>query len=259
MHDFDQYAVVHQAVGKRLLQRLRLIRSEINTILEFGAGTGFLTQQLFEEFPEKKIWAVDISTKMLHCAKSKFTSTDNVIFSVADIIRLPFPDNSFDVLISNMMLHWYDNLNSVFVECRRVLKPGGSLLFTMCGPDTLKELRMSWAGIDQNVHMNDFIDMHHVGDILLKAGYIDPVMDIDHFTLTYSDINLLFDDLRKTGSTNCAIARSKGLTGKNKFQIMKENYEQYRYKGKLPASIEVTFGHASLDTGFSIPIQVVNS
>ncbi|MCK5092141.1 MAG: methyltransferase domain-containing protein, partial [Gammaproteobacteria bacterium] len=157
---------------------------------------------------------------------------------------LPLKENSCDLIFSNLTLQWCNDLNNTFKEFSRVLKPGGLLLFTSFGPDTLIELRSSWAAVDDFQHVSGFIDMHHVGDALLNAGLADPVMDTENFTLTYSDVYKLMRDLKAVGARNAVYGRNHSLTGKQHLKAMIEEYEKYRCDGVIPATYEVVYGHA---------------
>ena len=125
-----------------------------------------------------------------------------------------------------------------------MLRPGGLLMFATFGPDTLKELRASWSVADGMTHVSRFIDMHDIGDALVRARFADPVMDVENFTLTYSDVRGLMRDLKQLGAHNATTGRPHGLTGKGRLRAMTAAYEQYRHDGLLPATYEVAYGHA---------------
>jgi malonyl-CoA O-methyltransferase len=118
------------------------------------------------------------------------------------------------------------------------------LLFTTFGPDTLGELRQSWAAANDWPHVHDFDDMHHIGDELVQAGFSDPVMDVETLTVTYPDVRSLMRDLKASGARNARTDRARGLTGRRGFQSMLERYEQHRTNGVIPATLEVVYGHA---------------
>jgi malonyl-CoA O-methyltransferase len=173
----------------------------------------------------------------------------------ADAERLPFADSSFDLVFSNLMLQWCVELEVVFTELQRVLRPGGLLLFTSFGPDTLHELRGSWQQVDGYSHVNAFADMHDVGDALLRTRFADPVMDVERLTVTYADVWKLMRELKQIGAHNVTLGRPRGLTGKARMQRLVGAYEHYRSQGVLPASYEIVNGHAwstSAECGISL-------
>ncbi len=165
-------------------------------------------------------------------------------FICADAEQLPLSAQSVDLIFSNLAMQWCD-IEAVFAECQRILKPGGLFLFSTFGPDTLVELRQSWKQVDTQQHVNTFIDMHDIGDALIRQGFSDPVIDMEMFTLTYSTVKALLQDLKAIGA-NAVVGDNKvaGLLGKKKWQALLDAYEQYRQGQVLPASYEVLFGHA---------------
>ena len=166
-------------------------------------------------------------------------------YTVADMEALPFIDSSMDLVISNLTFQWANELDNVLLECHRVLKPGGLLMFTTFGPDTLKELRACWQQVDETVnHVNQFIDMHDVGDALMRARFADPVMDMEMLTVTYEDAMLIMRDLKSIGAHNVTAGRRRTLTGKSRLVKLKQCYEQYRNNNVLPVSHELIYGHA---------------
>ena len=108
---------------------------------------------------------------------------------------------AIDLLWSNLALQWVNDPLNAFAEFRRVLAPGGLLMFSTFGPDTLKELREAYRGTDAHTHVNRFVDLHDLGDMLVQSGFADPVMDMEHLTLTYTDVRALMRDLKAIGYT----------------------------------------------------------
>lgn len=243
---YEQRANLQKTVGDELLERLQWLKMEPRQVLDVGAGVGRLTRVLSKQYKPAEIYAIDISRKMLKEAEKKapfWFSKQH--FVCADAAQLPFADDSVDLLVSNLMLQWSNDIQAIFVEFARVLKPDGALFFSTFGPDTLKELRQSWATVDNANHVNHFPDMHNLGDALLQAGFSDPVMDIDWFQFSYSDVKSLMTELKYIGAHNLTAGRLRGLMGKGKFKAMLAAYEEYRSKeGLLPATYEVVYGHA---------------
>lgn len=243
--DYDRVAVLPKEIAERMLERFDLIQIKPQVILDIGCGTGFCTQLLSKRFPHAEIIALDIASGMLRFAKGHDYQAKKPLFINAEMGQLPLADDSVDLIISNLALPWALNLEFTFHEWRRVLRPNGLLMFSTFGPDTLKELRASWRQVDDHIHVHEFIDMHDVGDQLLHARFADPVMDIDHFTLAYSNVQTLMQELKSMGAHNLAIQRTQGMMSPERLKKMCDAYEFYRNEeGYLPVTCEIIYGHA---------------
>ena len=241
---YDEVAVLQQEVAQRLLQRLDLMKLQPRRVLDLGCGTGQCIPGLMSRYRAADVVALDIAMPMLSRARRRGRWLRKPRCVCADAERLPFADGCFDLVFSNLMLQWCTDLERVFAELQRVLHPGGLLLFTSFGPDTLGELRDSWALVDGYTHVNAFEDMHDVGDALLKARFAAPVMDVERITVTYPDVWRLMRELKHIGAHNVTAGRPRGLTGKRHMQGLVQAYERFRRDGVLPASYEIVNGHA---------------
>ncbi len=240
---YETSAVLQMEVCNRMLQRLDYVSLQPQVILDAGAGTGKSVQDLMKRYKSAKMLALDLSPAMLRETRQKSGWWRKPSLVCADAEYLPLADASVDLVFSNLMLQWCQP-EKVFAEFRRVLKPGGLLMFSTFGPDTLKELRSSWAVIDSDVHVNQFVDMHDLGDALLASGMSEPVMDVDMFTLTYADAKSVMTDLKRIGANTAVNKNNRGLLTPAKFQKVIDAYECHRSQGVLPASFEVVYGHA---------------
>jgi malonyl-CoA O-methyltransferase len=160
------------------------------------------------------------------------------------VYQLPFRDGAVDLMFSNLMLQWCDDLDGALREIRRVLAPSGFFAFSTFGPDTLRELRQAWAAADGGTHVGGFRDMHDIGDAVARAGLAEPVMDVERLTLVYPDVGAISRDLKGLGARNATAARTRGLTGKGRWRAMTAAYEAQRREGLLPATYEVVYGAA---------------
>ena len=240
---YDAAAVLHAEVRGNLLARLDLMALAPRVAVDAGAGTGHASRALKRRYPKSLVIAVDISQRMLQAAGRQQLWLRRFARVCADAERLPLADGSVDLILSNLMLQWCDP-DPTFAEFRRVLAPQGLLIFTTLGPDTLRELRSAWRAVDSRTHVNQFIDMHDLGDALVRAGFASPVMDVERYTLTYLDVRRVAADLKATGAHNSTIGRARGLTGRRQFAGLQNAYEAFRQDGRLPATYEVVFGHA---------------
>ena len=233
-NDADFFCV---EVRDRLFERLGLMDMRPQRILDTGAATGAGTGELRKIYPQAQIVALDWSENMLQAAQAERIC--------ADAHHLPFADNSFDMVISNMMLPGCGNPEQIFHEAHRVLKHPGLFLFSTLGPDTLKELRKAWQVVDIAPHVHSFADMHNVGDALVQAGFRGPVMDVEQLTITYAEPKKLINDLRAVAATNRLQNRRRGLTSPRLWQNMLAELELKRNDAdRLPVSIELITGQA---------------
>ncbi|MEY2918891.1 MAG: malonyl-ACP O-methyltransferase BioC [Pseudomonadota bacterium] len=247
---YDAAAVLQAEVRDELLHRLEVLRMEPEVVVDLGAGTGQATIALKRRYPRGRVVAMDIAQGMLQQARQRQTLLRRFDRVVADAAALPLRDAAVDMVFSSLMLQWCNDPDRVLRECRRVLRPGGVLHFTTLGPDTLVELRKSWQAADAgHAHVNRFIDMHDLGDALMRAGFAEPVLDVERYTLTYDDARGLMRDLKAIGAHNSTAGRARGLTGKSTLGRMLAAYEGFRREGKLPATYEVVFAQAWCPTG----------
>jgi len=242
---YEQHAVLQREIALRLVEKLDYIRCEPKVIIDAGSGTGYCTRALSKKFPKARITGIDLAEGMVAFSKTKKPWLSKQKYIQSDMLELPFEDNSVDFIFSNLALQWITDMGVCFQEWQRVLKPGGLLLFSTFGPDTLKELKSSWAQADEGVHVNQFTDLHDVGDALVGAHLADPVMDAEIITTTYRDVKQLMYELKAIGAHNVDAERPKGLTGKGTLKKMMLAYEQFRnQQGWIPATWEVVYGHA---------------
>ena len=240
---YDAAAVLQSEVRKLLLDRLDLTDLSPRVAVDAGAGTGHASRALKLRYPDAQVIALDASLGMLRTAGRQRSWLRPFARVCADAERMPLPDGSVDLILSNFMMQWND-LDAVLAEFRRVLAPRGFLSFTTFGPDTLRELRAAWLQVDSHARVIQFIDMHDIGDALVRAGFAAPVLDVDRYTLSYADVRGLAADLKAIGAHNAAAGRPKGLTTPRKFAAMRAAYEAHRQDGRLPATYEVVFGQA---------------
>jgi malonyl-CoA O-methyltransferase len=237
---YDAAAALQERVRNELLGRLDEIRVAPRAILDLGAGTGHASRALKRRYPEAIVVAVDIARGMLEHAGSQSRWLRRFERVRADAYTLPFRDGGFDLVFSSLMLQWCDDLDAVFAEIARVLRPGGVLIFSTFGPDTLLELRESWSVSDApGNHVNHFFDAPSLGTALMHAGLAEPVLDVDRIVTGYPDVLTLMRELKAIGAHNVTRGRARGLTGRARLAAMTRAYEALRRDGKLPATWEV--------------------
>jgi len=238
---YENNAVLQKEVMARLLERLE-DEKKLNDkfkpehILDLGCGTGWAIPELLKLFDNVRISALDFSQNMLN----QVPQSNLVDALLSDAHDLPFEDSSFDVVFSNMMLHWC-NEKEVFAESMRVLKPGGILIMSALGETSLVELKHAWLGVDKQSHVHDFPALHNLGDELFKSRFEDVVVNAEIITLTYKDVVSLMKDIKASGGQNVNEFRQKGLMPSKKLNLLTEAYEEFRINGRIPASYEVVY------------------
>ena len=259
---YDQYAVLQHDIAERMLERLDVINTPIKTVLDVGCGTGYCTRALANRYPRASVVGIDLAPAMVKTAKDRAGWWRRSRYLGGDAEALPIASNSIDLVFSNLAIQWC-NPDKAFAEFARVMRPGAVLMFTTFGPDTLKELRQAWGSVNNAPHVHGFVDMHDLGDALLRAGLSEPVVDIENLVVQYPDVNGVMRDLKGIGAYNMDPERSRGLTGKSAFTKFRTAYEAMAIEGKIPATYEAVFGHAWAPavarngTGVVVPISSI--
>lgn len=255
---YDAAAILQKQVREEMLSRLDLVKINPQFILDAGCGTGLASHALQKRYASSQVVSLDFAYQMLQKTRrtrdsqglgfqlQSFLRGKKQNLLCADIEALPLADSSVGFIWSNLAIQWCNHLDAALQEFHRVLQPEGLLMFSTFGPDTLRELRMATAAASDNTHISvsRFIDMHDIGDALVRAGFSAPVLDVERFTLTYDDVKSVMRDLKSIGAQSATDGRARGLLGRGYFERLESAYEQFRQDGKLPATFEVVYAHA---------------
>ena len=240
---YDAAAWLQRRAAAELLERLQFFALRPRRLLELGAGTCHGAALLARRYPRAQVLAVDLSAGMLRAAPRSWWRRGYARIC-ADAGALPLAAHSVDLIYSNLMLQWCDRPAALFAELARVLVPGGLLLFSSLGPQSLAELRHAWAAADTAIHVSEFPDMAQLGAALARAGFVEPVLDVEPVRHHYAEVRALAAELRALGAHNAASSRARGLTGRARWRAMNEAYERLRGPAGLPATYELLFGAA---------------
>ncbi|MCA3147863.1 MAG: methyltransferase domain-containing protein [Burkholderiales bacterium] len=249
---YPRHDVVIREVARRMAERLDLIRCQPELVLDVGCGPGRDLADLQGRYPQARLLALDLSEKNLRQFHAPVTTLRRWFQSItasqrpvpaaiqADLAHLPIKNSSVDFLYSNLSLQYTPQPHSVFPEWARVVKPGGLLMFSTLGPDSLQELRS--AGLAGSIL--PLVDMHDLGDMLVEAGFTTPVMDMEKLTLTYKSSEDLLGELHALGG-NCLASRRQGLQTPRDWRRRTEPLQhQAQADGRIPLTLEVIYGHA---------------
>lgn len=249
---YDAAAQLQAGVRAELLSRLEPFALAPRVVLDAGAGTGAATVELARRYPRATVVALDLAQGMLVQAGERLGLAARLTGGRlgrrfervrGDVHRLPLADGSVDLAFSSLMLQWSDALDRALAELHRVLAPGAMLTLASFGPQTLRELREAWSAVDDAPHVNPFVDVHDLGSALARAGFVEPVLDVDRHRLEYEDPLALMRGLQQIGARNALAGRARGLTGRGRMARMQAAYRaaQGRPDGRVVATWEVVY------------------
>lgn len=234
---FARHDFLHAEIRRRMLEQLDWVRIEPACIVEAGAGTGAARSALLARFPDARLLALDSSLGMLRAGAGERIC--------GDIQQMPLADSCCELLFSNLALHWCPAIGAALAEFRRVLDSPGLLFFSTFGPDTLKELRAARSAAGMSDDPETLLDMHHLGDALLRAGFADPVMSAERFPVPYADYAALERDMQRCGVSRAMMPPGEGLASRRRRRAVEKAFRELRdASGKIPVSIEVVYGQA---------------
>lgn len=241
---YEAIARLQAGIGDELYERLDVVQAAPSRVLDVGSGTGRLAARLKQRWPQAEVLCVDVAVGMLRQARKRAGLFKPLRRIAGDARALPLTDRSVDLLVSSLCLQWLDDPAPAFREFARVLRPGGWMLFTTFGPDTLRELREAWAAVDGGVHVHRFLDVMDIGNSVMAQGFSHPMFDVERHASHYPDVRSLMQELKGIGAGNADQGRRRGLTGRRAFAAMQSHYECLRGPKGLPASWEVIYGQA---------------
>lgn len=189
---FSQYGhkasnkVLNEEMSQRLLQRLQLINLQPNYIIDLGCGNGHLTHSLKQSFTNSTVMGIDFSETTLRASRPKRSLWRKPAYEsvCANAYHLPIASESCQLVTANLLMPFCFDLPTLLHEIQRVLTVGGVFIFNSLGPDSLAPLKQFWP---QQACQNLLVDMHDIGDQLVKAQLSDPVMDVQYLTIEYAN------------------------------------------------------------------------
>lgn len=241
-------AVVHREIGRRLMEHLDPVRLDPRRILDYSAPAGSTARALCARYRQARVVSACDTPQAVRAVlpAGKRLWRRRAVGLCCALDALALGTATVDLVVSNAVLHWTPDPAPVLRELRRVLKPGGLLLFATPGPDTLLELRdavQAAGGGDWNAGAG-LLDMHDVGDALVRGGYREVVMQAERLTVHYPDLRTIVSDLRALGEPRAAQRGTRVRRAPSQLRVMMRAYERRREPAGLPASVEVVYGLA---------------
>jgi malonyl-CoA O-methyltransferase len=238
---YDRHAALELEVGRRLLERTDFCRREPRRILDLGCGTGACSVELKKKFRRARVIGVDSATMMLAQLRRRASLLRPVSVVCADLSSLPFPQAAADLVFCNLAAYWSPDPGALFGEFRRVLQPGGMLLFSTLGPASLRELREASFKAGSGLQFPEFPDLLEVGNALVAAGFSEPVMDMEIITVHYPSLDALALELESTGT-------SLLISGGERWAELRSSLDSTlvprEADGKFPLTYEIVYGTA---------------
>lgn len=241
---YDSAAVLAREVGARMAARLDLVKIAPQRVADIGCATGDGIRDLQQRYPKALPLAIDFALPMLQAVRRASSRLQRLTgrgprLVNADVRQLPLAANSLGLVWSNLMLHWLEDPLPALRELHRVLEVNGLLSFATLGPDTVKELRIAAEKVGAGDTAWRFLDMHDLGDMLVAAGFGDPVMDMELITLSYPTPRAFLADQRHLGVRDALLGQQSWRNWRRLLRAWPQDGD-----GRLPASFEIVYGHA---------------
>ncbi len=143
--EYDDNSPVQEHIAQNLLKDFP--DNKCHDILEIGCGTGLLTQLLIKKYPNSKLHITDISDNMINCARDKVGSAENITWSIMDG-EAPKTDQKYDLIVANMVVQWFEDIEGGINGLRSLLKPNGKIFYTLPSSENFKEWRSVLSELD---------------------------------------------------------------------------------------------------------------
>jgi len=226
---------LHAEAATRLAERLGDINRRFGSAVAFGWPSGG------PALPAERVVFADLAAERLPGGDAPGIVADDEI--------LPIADGAAEMIVSNLTLHWVNDLPGSLVQINRALVPDGLFLAVLFGGETLAELRAclleAEAGITGGAYprVSPMAELRDLGGLLQRAGFAMPVADADRVPVSYPDMLALLQDLRAMGEANAMVERQRSLARRDVFLRAGELYAE-RYgdgQGRIRASFDLVF------------------
>ena len=234
---YDTAARLQREIAHRLMNWLP--EKNCTRLLDLSCGTGYAAPHLHSRYPEAALLQLDLAQGMLTFARAQ-RPVPGALYLCGDAEQLPLADASVDLIWSSLAVQWCERPQRLLAELARVLRPGGRCLLATLGPDTLHELKQSWAAVDDDVHVNSFLPLAR---LLAHNRTLALVrQETEYRVLRYRRLQQLMHELKTLGAHNVNRRRSQGLSSRQRLLRLLEAYEAWRGDdGLLPATYEVYY------------------
>lgn len=259
--NYELYDYLREEFGWRLADRIDDVKRNFSHVLDLGCSRGYISKNM-QINVANFLCQCDMSTDiMLQGFKNSNIPSSSL---VVDEEYLPFRPNIFDLVISNLSLHWVNDLPGTFKQIHRTLVDDGCFIGSMFGGDTLHELRVSLYLAEQerlggfSPHISPFTSAQDLGSLLNRAGFTMLTIDIDELIVNYPSMMQLLFDLQGMGENNCSLNRKPIMNKDVLLSALAIYQEKYSSTFKDSSFKGEGEGLAEEKSGISAVFEVVN-
>lgn len=222
---YDALAIAQRQMGQRLWDSLPATACNV---LDMGCGTGYWTQRLAMRYPNAPVTGLDLASGMLSQARQRYG--DGINWQQGDAAALPFSEQAFDLVFSNLAIQWCLNISAVMDELYRVLRPGGQVVLTTLLPGTLKEIAFAWQRPEALLQTPNQANVEWA---IVESGFTTTRKTATYERFYYSDVNAVMASIKGVGAQ---IARPNAQITRGEVAAAKARFEQFRQPKGLPVS-----------------------
>jgi len=238
---YDQFAQLQRDIGVQLLSGVS--RQDIKNILDLGCGTGYFSEKLRAIYPHCQITCLDLSAAMLaQVAKKQLPQLSCL---QGDIDNLPFADNRFDLIFSNLVVQWSSDLGCCLKQLKQSLNPGGKLYFSTLLNGTLHELTQAWKTVDHHPHTNSFLALDTVKRQLEHCGFSKLSIKTETRVLHYENVLAVMRALKGIGANHVHGQQALTISGRQLIRLLEQGYAPFVDKqGQLNLTYQICYVEA---------------
>lgn len=238
---YDQFAQLQRDIGLQLLDSVSTKNS--NLILDLGCGTGYFSEKIIALLPECEMTCLDLSAAMLEQVSKK--KLPQVTCLQGDIDNLPFSLNRFDLIFSNLVLQWSEDLSLCLKQLKGCLVDGGKLHFSTLLNGSLNELTEAWKNVDSNSHTNAFLSLDNIKKALQQAGFKKLNITTETRILTYQSVTAVMRALKGIGANHVHGHRAVKISGRHLIKLLEQGYSPFvNAQGELNLTYQVCYVEA---------------
>lgn len=238
---YDHFAQLQRDIGLQLLTQVT--QQSPDKILDLGCGTGHFSEKLCNIYPDCQMTCLDLSKAML--AKVDKKQLPQVSCLQGDIDHLPFPENHFDLIFSNLVMQWSEDLLGCLKQLKKSLNASGKLYFSTLVDGTLHELTQAWKAVDQHPHTNSFLSLETVKEQLQKCGFNKLNIKTETRTLQYENVIEVMRALKGIGANHVHDQQPLTVKGRKLLSLLEKGYAPFVNKqGQLNLTYQVCYVEA---------------